>query len=113
MPPNNARKVSGRKGRVELVEQKVVEDGPDRTISLWRERVAHSSNGSRIADDIQSEADSHSHRRIHSGDSQKRRTVSDGQIKNYNPVEKGAGRRGMEISRTGRASYERSEVSWC
>lgn len=33
-------------GRNELVQRKVLEDGPERTISLWREDVAVSSNAS-------------------------------------------------------------------
>ncbi|KAI0769119.1 hypothetical protein BD413DRAFT_695122 [Trametes elegans] len=50
-PPENAREVTGKKGRVELVEQRVLEDSAARTISLWRERVAASSaGGSRCGD---------------------------------------------------------------
>ncbi|OJT09932.1 hypothetical protein TRAPUB_13569 [Trametes pubescens] len=44
-PPDYTRHVSGKKGRVELVEQRVLEDSAVRTISLWRERVAASSVG--------------------------------------------------------------------
>lgn len=44
-PPDYTRHVSGKKGRVELVEQRVIEDSAARTISLWRERVAASSVG--------------------------------------------------------------------
>ena len=66
-PPENARKVSGKRGHLELVEQRVLEDSPARTISLWRERVAQSSVNGDLVDgatgtnnpDAQSEANSH------------------------------------------------------
>ena len=66
-PPENARQVSGKKGLIELVEQRVLEDTPARTISLWRERVAQSSVNGDLVDgatgtnnpDAQSEANSH------------------------------------------------------
>ncbi|KAI0632265.1 hypothetical protein C8Q77DRAFT_1158915 [Trametes polyzona] len=102
-PPENTRQVSGKKGRLELVEQRVLEDTATRTISLWRERVAASSvggggggestvdapaPGSRTelreggADgDGRSEVGSHIHRRVPSasinGDQRMRRVVSD------------------------------------
>ena len=61
-PPENARQVSGKKGLIELVEQRVLEDTPARTISLWRERVAQSSAGGSAygaGDEMRSEVDSH------------------------------------------------------
>ncbi|KAI0344435.1 hypothetical protein BDW22DRAFT_1047773 [Trametopsis cervina] len=38
------REVSGMRPNVELVEHRVVEDGPHKTITLWRERVAESTS---------------------------------------------------------------------
>ena len=61
-PPENARQVSGKKGQIELVEQRILEDSPARTISLWRERVAQSSAGGSAygaGDEMRSEVDSH------------------------------------------------------
>ncbi|KAI0927005.1 hypothetical protein AcW1_007631 [Taiwanofungus camphoratus] len=109
-PPDNARKVSGRKGKVELVEQKVMEDGPLRTISLWRERVAESSGGSsHLEDDVRSETNNQAYGMSPSDDSRARRVVSDGHGSNSYPAPKGGNSNGMEILRTGKASYQRSE----
>ncbi|KAH9912849.1 uncharacterized protein BXZ73DRAFT_107186 [Epithele typhae] len=66
-PPENARRVSGTRGHVELVEQRVIEDSPARTITLWRERVAQSSvDGSVLGAmdvDERGETESHAHYR--------------------------------------------------
>ncbi|KAF8271921.1 hypothetical protein EI94DRAFT_1783871 [Lactarius quietus] len=51
-------------GRNDLVEKKVLEDGPERTISVWRESVA--KNSSEVGDgdnDGRSDLDSHAGRR--------------------------------------------------
>ena len=49
-------------GRSDMVEKKVLEDGPERTISVWREGVA--KNSSEVGDgDGRSELDSHVGRR--------------------------------------------------
>jgi len=67
---DNIRQVSGRRASMELVEHRVMEDGPQRTISLWREKVAQSSlSGSKAEDDMRSEVDNHVHRRVPSGES--------------------------------------------
>ncbi|KAH8998396.1 hypothetical protein EDB92DRAFT_2111542 [Lactarius akahatsu] len=51
-------------GRNDLVEKKVLEDGPERTISFWREDVAKSSSEAGDGDgDIRSDLDSHAGRR--------------------------------------------------
>ncbi|KAH9038385.1 hypothetical protein EDB85DRAFT_2141901 [Lactarius pseudohatsudake] len=51
-------------GRNDLVEKKVLEDGPERTISVWREDVAKSSSEAGDGDgDIRSDLDSHAGRR--------------------------------------------------
>ncbi|KAI0372312.1 hypothetical protein BV20DRAFT_978481 [Pilatotrama ljubarskyi] len=119
-PPENARQVSGKKGRLELVEQRVLEDSAARTISLWRERVAASSaGGSRCGEsnvdggdgrdvagsraergggDGRSEAGSHAHRRMPSrgsasGDPRLRRVVSD-QARYASSVHGGGSRNG-------------------
>ncbi|KAI0647901.1 hypothetical protein C8Q79DRAFT_905941 [Trametes meyenii] len=132
--PENARQVSGKKGRIELVEQRVLEDSAARTISLWRERVAASSvGGSRCGDsavdggggdgggqqrrdDERSEVGSHVHRRVPSGsvngDPRLRRVVSD--HARYAGSVQGTGSRNgngsaREKGKAGRASYERSE----
>jgi len=111
----NARKVSGKKGRIELVEQKVMEDNPQRTISIWRERVAQSSGGSERcegSDGPDSDGDSHVHRRRPSDDSHARRVLSDGHAPGTtSSVVNGSGTRGpgMEVAKSGKASYERSE----
>ena len=64
----NVRHVTGRRGRVELVEHKIMEDGPERTISLWRERVAQSGDGSSRYGDESNRAESaafaRGHRRV-------------------------------------------------
>ncbi|KAL6303893.1 hypothetical protein BKA93DRAFT_826303 [Sparassis latifolia] len=113
--PENARKISGNRGKIELVEQKVIEDNPQRTISLWRERVAQSSGGSNSryddADDLRSDhTNSHAHRRVLSDDSRMRRVASHGRTgsggTSAHPKVTG---REMEVRRSGRASYERSE----
>ena len=127
-PPENARQVSGKKGQIELVEQRILEDSPARTISLWRERVAQSSGcGSAFGDEVRSEAaDSHAHaygrvnghRRVPSGsvtsDARLRRVASE--HARYSGSVEGSGVRngsvrGAENGKSGRASYERSEVS--
>ncbi|KDQ50529.1 hypothetical protein JAAARDRAFT_41990 [Jaapia argillacea MUCL 33604] len=59
------------KKRFEMVERKILEDGPERTISIWREEVAKSVVGDGDADDRDEVAgtasgsvvDSHVHRR--------------------------------------------------
>ena len=96
---DNVRQVSGRRASMELVEHRVMEDGPQRTISLWREKVAQSSlggSGSRGEDEGRSEVGSHSHghshRRMPSGESY--------------------GSREYSRTRTD-VGYERSEVSAC
>lgn len=49
-------------GRSDMVEKRVLEDGPERTISVWREGVA--KNSSEVGDgDGRSELDSHAGRR--------------------------------------------------
>ena len=111
-PVQNARKVSGRRGKIEVFEEKVMHDGPERTISLWRERVAESSRGgSRMDSDERSVADSHCHRRMPSSPSL-RRVVSDGVTGNGSHASLAKSRRGSELhaQKTAKATYERSEV---
>ncbi|KAI0754810.1 hypothetical protein C8Q80DRAFT_391255 [Daedaleopsis nitida] len=133
-PPDNARQVRGKKGQVELVEQRILEDTPARTISIWRERVAQSVSGSGSAfdDELRSETDSHAHahahtprqghggglghRRVLSGsvasDARLRRMVSE-HTRYPSPLDGGGLRngsvRGTDNGKAGRASYERSE----
>lgn len=107
--PENARKVSGRQGKMELVESRVVEDGPNRTISLWRERVAESSSdGNPLEDDMLSGANPHTHRRVSSENVQTKRIISDG-LGGVSSVSRGDSRRGLEMQKAGISSYERSE----
>ncbi|KAI8978741.1 hypothetical protein BD414DRAFT_579877 [Trametes punicea] len=124
-PPENARQVSGKKGRLELVEQRILEDSATRTISLWRERVAASSTGSNVDGpereqrkerDQGSEAGRRAHRRVPSGsvngDPRLRRVVSD--HTRYASSVQGGGsmsgsRREAEKRKSRKASYERSE----
>ena len=124
-PPENAREVSGKKGRIELVEQRVLEDSPARTISLWRERVAASSAGgtSNGEDDATDSHHGHAklrgHRRVPSvsaasnADTRLRRVVSE-QPRYAESTEGSRMRngsvRGAEGGKSGRATYERSEV---
>lgn len=101
----NARKVSGRKGKIEVFEERVTHDGPERTISLWRERVAESSRGgSRVDGDERSVADSHIRRRVPSTPSL-RRVVSDGPMGNGSNASLTKGH-APKLE----ATYERSEV---
>ena len=63
-------------GRSELVEKKVFEDGPERTISVWREHVAKTGSerdrGREGEGDGRSEVDSHAGRRRVSTESRRR-----------------------------------------
>lgn len=110
---DNMRQVSGRKASVELVEHRILEEGPHKSISLWRERVARSSaveeNG-RYMDDGRSETNSHAHRRVPSVISQPRRG---GYIPEYNRQRAESIASGMMPPRKGKEvlrNYERSEV---
>ena len=60
-----AGKTGMASGRYELVQRKVLEDGPERTISIWREGVAQNSDTGEGGDKevAQSEVDSHAGRR--------------------------------------------------
>ncbi|KAI0688719.1 hypothetical protein BC835DRAFT_290242 [Cytidiella melzeri] len=69
---DNSREVSSRRTRVELVEHRVVEDGPERTISLWREQVAESTS----MEDLRKSSQEAAPRRICSNDSHTGRHVS-------------------------------------
>ncbi|CCL99727.1 uncharacterized protein FIBRA_01749 [Fibroporia radiculosa] len=108
--PVNGRKVSDKRGKLELVESRIMEDGPSRTISLWRERVADSSAGSTPTDDgARSRENIHLHAKAPPNDSHPRWTVSDGQTKSSSVESKP--RRGSVLTmvKTGKSSYERSE----
>ncbi|KAI0304257.1 hypothetical protein B0F90DRAFT_1666797 [Multifurca ochricompacta] len=60
-------------GRNDLIEKKVLEDGPERTISFWREDVAINSSEAGNGDgDDRSYADSHAGRRRVSTESRRR-----------------------------------------
>ncbi|PCH39806.1 hypothetical protein WOLCODRAFT_161881 [Wolfiporia cocos MD-104 SS10] len=105
--PLNARIVSGRQGRMELVEHSVREEGPNRTISMWRERVADSSSGSDGNEDgSRNASDSNaSQRRVASDNSRLRRramTIGPGSLK-------GSGSGVSVPARGGKVSWERSE----
>ena len=118
---DNARHVTGRRGRVELVEHKIMEDGPERTISLWRERVAASGDGSSRYGDESNRAEStyggggRSQRRVsaaevYHGSRQEVRHTNRSRggeqlVGSYIPV------RSKEISRESNGGYERTEVS--
>lgn len=107
--PENVRRVSGRKGLVELVEHRVMEDTPQRTISLWRERVAQSDTETPPGcDDQRSVANSHAHRRMSSYESREGRAISG--EKNGQVSAKSNARKDAAISRPRKISYERSEV---
>lgn len=129
-PPENAREVSGKKGKIELVEQHVLEDSPVRTISLWRERVAASSAGGTSdgrAEDLRSDTgDSRAPTRLrahrplppssansNSDATRLRRATSE--RPRYVASTEGSGTksgsmRGAEGGKHTRALYERSEV---
>jgi len=47
-----------------LVQRKIIEDGPERTITIWREDVAASSGGGPADDEVRSEAGSHAGRKL-------------------------------------------------
>ena len=126
-PPENAREISGKKGKIELVEQHVLEDSPARTISLWRERVAASSAGgtSDGREEVRSDAgDSHTATRLRglrqqppsssaNSDTRLRRTASE-RPRYMESIEesgtKSGSARGAQGGKHARASYERSEV---
>ncbi|KAI0260232.1 hypothetical protein BC834DRAFT_973612 [Gloeopeniophorella convolvens] len=60
-------------GRTDLVEKKVLEDGPERTISVWRENVANrSSEAGDLDTEGRSDVDSHAGRRRVSAESRRR-----------------------------------------
>lgn len=109
---DNIRHVSGRKASVDLVEHRIIEDGPHKSISIWRERVARSNaeENARYMDDVRSETNSHAHRRMPSAGSQPRR----GYVPEYtrqraDSIASGVSpRKGKEILR----NYERSEVCY-
>lgn len=117
---DNVRHVTGRKGRVELVEHKIMEDGPERTISLWRERVAQTGDGSSRYGDESSRAESTyelGHRRIVSADAYHGRR--DDVRYNGGKREPGcylsannAPGKSKDVSRESVGGYERTEVSW-
>ncbi|OCH91608.1 hypothetical protein OBBRIDRAFT_886830 [Obba rivulosa] len=106
--PEIVRRVSGRKGLIELVEHKVMEDNSERTISLWRERVAQSSAESPFADDQRSVANSHAHRRMSSYDSRDRRGPSD-KTRKGEVVARSNVRKDATVCKPNKHSYERSE----
>ena len=115
---DNVRHVSGRRGRVELVEHKIMEDGPERTISLWRERVAQSGDGSSRYGDVSARGES-VHGRGH------RRVISAEEYYGGRPDTRYAGgsrgqgqsstnyipRKSKEVPRDSHGDYERTEVS--
>ncbi|KAI1790208.1 hypothetical protein LXA43DRAFT_525605 [Ganoderma leucocontextum] len=126
-PPENAREVSGKKGKIELVEQHVIEDTPVRTISLWRERVAASSVGGtgEGREELRSDpGDSHAHTRLRghrpvpsstansNSDARLRRVASErpryAESMEGSGTKKGSAR-GAAGGKPVRASYERSE----
>jgi len=102
----DTRKVHGRKASMELVEHRVMEDGPQRTVSLWRERVARSTGGSVADDDARSDANSHAHRRVamdsrgakRSSNDQSRRTNTNGRTQDLS-----------RMGSVGTGGYERTE----
>lgn len=109
----NVRQVTGRKGAVELVEHKIMEDNHQRTISLWRERVAQSNASRSAEDEVQSEINGPTHRRINSGDARSpRRMMSEdfrgsGRARGDSVGHRG-GIKSKDTQRVG--DYERSEV---
>lgn len=111
--PNNARKVSGKRGAIELVEQKVMEDGPQRTISLWRERVAQSSvEDEEMRDEVNYGSHlngSPTHRKVSSGDSRNRRVVDNGE--SVHAMDHMDEMVGPAQNNPKDMAYERSEVS--
>ncbi|KAI0786198.1 hypothetical protein C8Q75DRAFT_772619 [Abortiporus biennis] len=105
----NIRQVSGRKASIELVEHKIMEDGPSRTISLWRERVAQS--GVEREDEIQPDfTGSHVHRHKPSGstNSPKRMVDEFGRARGYS-MSSLNGNRSREAPINGNGDYQRSE----
>ena len=115
---DNVRHVSGRKGRVELVEHKIMEDGPERTISLWRERVAQSGDGSSRYGDESNRAESafnRGHRRVVSaevyhGNRQEARYPGGGRAPER-PSTSFVPSKSRDVSRESNGGYERTEVS--
>ncbi|CAL1712241.1 unnamed protein product [Somion occarium] len=107
---DNIRQVHGRKASVDLVEHRILEDGPNRSISMWRERVARSNateDSGRIPGDVRSETNSHAHRRLPSASSQARRAYGQeyGRPRAESLASVTSPRRGKEVTR----NYERSE----
>lgn len=56
-------------GDPKMVEKRVLEDGPERTVSIWRREVARDAG-----DDVRSVADSHAHRRLKAPERERDRT---------------------------------------
>jgi len=103
----DTRKVHGKKASMELVEHRIMEDGPQRTVSLWRERVARSTGGSIVDDDARSDANSHAHRRM-PVDSRGTRRMPNDQLRRPRDINN----RSQEISKmgsVGTGAYERTE----
>lgn len=110
---DNIRQVSGRKASMELVEHKIMEDGPQRTISLWRERVAQSNPSKSGEDEFQSGSHAHAHRRITSGDARSpRKMMSEdfGGRGRGDSVGHQSMSKGKDAPRQVMGGYERSEV---
>ncbi|KAJ8483386.1 hypothetical protein ONZ51_g4732 [Trametes cubensis] len=108
-PPENARQVSGKKGRLELVEQRVLEDSATRTISLWRERVAASSAGGDSNVDSREREQPNGDGRSEVGEPYASADALWLLGQRGPAPEEGHSVKGADKGKAGRASYERSE----
>ncbi|THH20612.1 hypothetical protein EW146_g813 [Bondarzewia mesenterica] len=103
-------------GRYELVQRKVLEDGPERTISIWREGVAQSASeyGDNDRNGTSTEVDSHVRRRRVSsqsrrtGDSQLGLNVPGGNTASPPKGKDRAGRRSVDMTEGPRSPLQRS-----
>jgi hypothetical protein len=61
---NDEKRSFRAQGDPRMIEKRVIEDGPERTVSIWRQEVARNSG----PDDGWSAADSHAHRKLKARD---------------------------------------------
>jgi hypothetical protein len=84
-------------GSTELVEHRVLEDGPTRTITVWREQVASTSEDNVTRIDVETQPRRHGHMRTLSGNgSQGLESLRSRDLEN------------RDIGRNGRSSLERN-----
>jgi len=87
-------KSDGSHEKTELVEHRVLEDGPTRTITVWREQVASSSEDNVTHIDLDTQSRKHGHKRTPSG--------------NLSQGSESVRSKSRDTGRNGRPSLERS-----